>query len=602
MTNTDPVKVGVLYSQTGATSAIESSQRLGTLMAIEEINEAGGINGREIVAIQYDPASNLHQFRAHAERLVAIDNVNVIFGCYMSSTRKAVMPVVEKYNRILFYATLYEGFEFSNNIIYTGAAPNQNSVQLADYMMSSFGGRVYLVGSDYIYPYESNRIMSDLVNQRPGGSVVAQRYVPLDAGAREFDAIAAEIREMQPDFIFSTVVGNATQHLYRAYAEAGLNPKTLPIASLTTSEVEVAQMGAQGGRRPLHGGAVFLVDRHAGEPARHRPLPCALRRRRAPERLLGGGLFPGAHVRQRHARDRHRRGSAAHAAIAGHRIRRAAGAGPDRAGQPPHAPVPAHRSRQFQGRVLDRARVQAGGRSRPLSGHALAGRLDTGARGAAGLMVAKTRTLVRTGMRAVREAPQILRDLRSLRVCVFHPRDQDGEGLTRQLERIGCQVKAFWPPPPALPEEVDVVFMSLSPDMVDADFDWCQIEDGPPVIAVVTYENPTIIEAVLRVGAIATVASPVRSFGLLSVLVLARDVHSTLRKQKKRIAQLEAKLQGARQIAEAQDILVAQQGITKEEAYHLIREQAMQKRVTAEEIAKAIINANEILGFRKSLA
>lgn len=205
-------------------------------------------------------------------------------------------------------------------------------------------------------------------------------------------------------------------------------------------------------------------------------------------------------------------------------------------------------------------------------------------------------------MRAVREAPQILRDLRSLRVCVFHPRDQDGEGLTRQLERIGCQVKAFWPPLPVLPDEVDVVFMALSPDMVDADFSWCQLDDGPPVIAVVTYENPTIIEAVLRVGAIATVASPVRSFGLLSVLVLARDVHSTLRRQKKRIAQLEAKLQGVRQIAEAQDILVAQRGITKEEAYHVIREQAMQKRVTAEEIAKAIINANDILGFRKSVA
>ncbi len=245
MANTDPVKVGVLYSKTGATSAIESSQRLGTLLAIEEINESGGIDGREIQAVQYDPASDPYQFRMLAERLVTIDNVNVIFGCYMSSTRKAVMPVVEKYNRILFYATLYEGFEFSNNIIYTGAAPNQNSVQLTDFMMSTFGGRVYLVGSDYIYPYESNRIMSDLVNQRSGGSVVAQRYVPLDAGQRDFDLIVADIRDLQPDFIFSTVVGNSTQHLYRAYAEAGLNPKKMPIASLTTSEVEVAQMGAK---------------------------------------------------------------------------------------------------------------------------------------------------------------------------------------------------------------------------------------------------------------------------------------------------------------------------------------------------------------------
>ena len=244
MANKDPVKIGVLYSETGATSAIESSQLLGTLLAIDEINEHGGIDGRELVAVRYDPQSDQQQFRVLAEKLVTTDNVNVIFGCYMSSTRKAVIPVVERYNRILFYATLYEGFEFSNNLIYTGAAPNQNSVQLADFMMSSFGGRVYLVGSDYIYPYESNRIMSDLVSQRPGGERVARRYVPVDAGPGDFNEIIADIKDKQPDFIFSTVVGNATQHLYKAFAEAGLDPKKMPIASLTTSEVEVAQMGA----------------------------------------------------------------------------------------------------------------------------------------------------------------------------------------------------------------------------------------------------------------------------------------------------------------------------------------------------------------------
>ncbi len=211
--------------------------------------------------------------------------------------------------------------------------------------------------------------------------------------------------------------------------------------------------------------------------------------------------------------------------------------------------------------------------------------------------MAKSRTMVRSGMRIAREAPQILRDLRSLRVCVFHPRDQDGQDLTRQLERIGCQVQAFWPPLPEPPAGMDVVFMAISPDLVDADFEWCHVDDSPPVIAVIAYENPTVIEAVLRVGAIATVASPVRSFGLLPVLVLARDLHVTLKKQKKRIAQLEAKLHGVRQITEAQDILCAQHGVNKDEAYRIIREQAMQKRVTAEEIARSIIHANEILRF-----
>ncbi len=212
----------------------------------------------------------------------------------------------------------------------------------------------------------------------------------------------------------------------------------------------------------------------------------------------------------------------------------------------------------------------------------------------------RARTLLRSGMRAAREAPPILRDLRSLRVCVFHPRDQDGADLTRQLERIGCQVQAFWPPLPELPEDVDVVFMALSPDMGDADVSWHHPDDDVLVIAVIAYENPTVIEAVLRLGAIATVASPVRSFGLLSVLVLARELHGSLRKQKKRITQLEAKLQGVRHIAEAQEILCAQHRISKDDAYRMIREQAMQKRITAEEIAKSIIHANEILTFAGS--
>ena len=244
MSQTEPIKVGILYSETGVTSGIESSQLLGTLFAIEEINQSGGINGREITPVHYDPQSDPTRYRALAERLVSIDNVKVIFGCYMSNTRKAVIPVVERWNRILFYATLYEGFEFSNNLIYTGAAPNQNSVQLADFMMATFGARVYLVGSDYIYPYESNRIMTDLVMQRQGGEMLGKRYVPLDATERDFTKVIADIKEQQPDFIFSTVVGDSTKYFYRAYAEAGLDPKKIPIASLTTCEVEVAQMGA----------------------------------------------------------------------------------------------------------------------------------------------------------------------------------------------------------------------------------------------------------------------------------------------------------------------------------------------------------------------
>lgn len=240
----DPVRVGILYSATGTTSTIGQSQLQGAQLAIDEINESGGLLGRELIAVRYDPASTPARYAALAEQLIVRDGINVIFGCYMSSSRKAVIPIVEKWNRLLFYPTLYEGFEFSGNVIYTGAAPNQNSVQLADYMTSSFGARVYLIGSDYIYPYESNRIMGELVMQHPGSDKLGEHYLPLDATERDYAAIMQDIRARQPDFIFSTVVGDSTASLYRAYADAGFNPQTMPIASLTTSEAEIAQMGA----------------------------------------------------------------------------------------------------------------------------------------------------------------------------------------------------------------------------------------------------------------------------------------------------------------------------------------------------------------------
>jgi branched-chain amino acid transport system substrate-binding protein len=240
----EPFRVGVLFSETGVTSVIERSELMGTLLAVEEINEAGGIHGRELQFKHYDPESRPARFQQLAEKLVVEDGVRVILGCYMSSTRKAVIPVVEKWNALLMYPTLYEGFEYSRNVVYTGAAPNQNSVQLAEFMLRTFGSRVFMVGSDYIYPYESNRIMSDLILER-GGEKVAEYYLPLDAPWDDFQAIVKRIRQLKPDFIFSTVVGDGTALLYRACREAGLDPARTPIGSLTTCEAEVQQMGAE---------------------------------------------------------------------------------------------------------------------------------------------------------------------------------------------------------------------------------------------------------------------------------------------------------------------------------------------------------------------
>lgn len=241
-----PWRVGVLFSRSGFMALIEETQYRGTMIAIDEINQAGGINGREVVAEVCDPQSDNSLFKAYARRLLTESGVSTIFGCYTSSSRKAVLPVVERLNGLLWYPTLYEGFEFSPNIIYTGAAPNQNSLSLFHYLAANYGSRFYFVGSDYVYPRESNRIMRQLVQQN-GGEVVGEMYVSLNARREEFFPIMRDIKSARPDVIFSTVVGTPTVYLYQTYADFGFNPGTIPIASLTTTEAEISAMGADVG-------------------------------------------------------------------------------------------------------------------------------------------------------------------------------------------------------------------------------------------------------------------------------------------------------------------------------------------------------------------
>lgn len=196
----------------------------------------------------------------------------------------------------------------------------------------------------------------------------------------------------------------------------------------------------------------------------------------------------------------------------------------------------------------------------------------------------------------LRTTPELLKDLRTLRVGVFCPKDQNGEELIRQLQRIGCQTQAFWPPTAELAEPYEVVFLSVKPETINLDLPWTKGDGGPTVVAVVNYENPTIVDAMLRFGATAVMAEPIRSFGVLSALILARQITAQLRQQRRRIEKLELKLVSARQLSEAKAILMASKGVTENEAYAIMREQAMAKRVAIEDIATAIINANEILG------
>ncbi|HTH74618.1 MAG TPA: transporter substrate-binding domain-containing protein [Trinickia sp.] len=242
--------IGVLYSRTGVTSATESEHFFGTVLAIEEINAAGGVNGRLLDPVVYDPKCDADEYRRLATRMLQEDDVTVIFGCSTSSSRKAVLPVIERNNALLWYCSIYEGFEYSPNVIYTGAVPNQNSMQLAAYLLHNRGKRFFLIGADYIYPRESNRIMRDMVEEH-GGEIVEEVYFPSDADPSALEEAVREIERMEPDVVFSTLIGRGARAFYRLYREHGIDPARIPIASLTMTEGETQMIGA-----PLCGGHI----------------------------------------------------------------------------------------------------------------------------------------------------------------------------------------------------------------------------------------------------------------------------------------------------------------------------------------------------------
>lgn len=234
--------VGVLFSRSGVTQVTENEHFLGTVLAIEEINAAGGVLGKPIVPVAYDPGGDNAAYRNLARRLLTDDDVSVIFGGSMSASRKAILPIVERHNGLLFYPSMYEGFEYSENVIYTGATLNQNTFALAEYILRHHGSRVLFVGADYIYPRESNRVMRDVVEAK-GGEVVSERYIPLNADEDTLKSVIADIHRLKPDAIFSTIVGRPAQKFYRMYAEAGFDRSKVPIASLTMAETEIRAIG-----------------------------------------------------------------------------------------------------------------------------------------------------------------------------------------------------------------------------------------------------------------------------------------------------------------------------------------------------------------------
>ena len=235
------VKVGLLHSLTGTMSISEIAVRDAELLAIEEINAAGGILGCQIKVVEEDGKSNPRMFAEKARKLLMEDKVATIFGCWTSDSRKAVQPVVEELYGLLWYPVQYEGFEASPNIMYMGASPNQQVVPAIDFCSEKLGKRMYLIGSDYVFPHTCNAIIKSQLKHL-GGTCVAEVYVPMHEA--DFTKIVKEIKELKPDVIINTLNGSSNQSFFSQLKYSGLDAEDIPVMSFSVSESEIKSIGA----------------------------------------------------------------------------------------------------------------------------------------------------------------------------------------------------------------------------------------------------------------------------------------------------------------------------------------------------------------------
>ena len=233
-----PIRVGILHSLTGPMAISETAMAEAEMLAIEEINNSGGLLGRPIQYIVADGKSDSPTFAREAERLIENEKVDVIIGCWTSANRKTVMPVVENKNHLMIYPMAYEGLEQSPNIIYTGSAPNQQISPAISWAHRELkANRYYLVGSDYVWPHSVNAIAAEIV-QSIGAEVAGTNY--LYFGTSYVDHVIADILEKKPDVIISTVVGDTNKAFYSGLYRAGITADKIPVISFSIAETELS--------------------------------------------------------------------------------------------------------------------------------------------------------------------------------------------------------------------------------------------------------------------------------------------------------------------------------------------------------------------------
>ncbi|WP_039075220.1 MULTISPECIES: urea ABC transporter substrate-binding protein [Bacillus] len=239
-TSGDAVKVGILHSLSGTMAISEVSVHDAELLAIQEINQKGGVLGKKLQPIVEDGASDWPVYAEKMRKLLQQDKAAAVFGGWTSASRKAMLPVVEQNNGLLFYPVQYEGMESSPNVFYTGATTNQQIVPAVDWLLKNKGKTFFLIGSDYVFPRTANKIMKAQV-KAAGGEIAGEEYTPL--GHTNYSTLVSKIKEKQPDVIFNTLNGDSNVAFFKQLKDAGISAGDMPVMSASIAEEEIRGIG-----------------------------------------------------------------------------------------------------------------------------------------------------------------------------------------------------------------------------------------------------------------------------------------------------------------------------------------------------------------------
>jgi urea transport system substrate-binding protein len=234
------IKVGVLNSLSGTMAISEVAVKNASLMAIDEINKKGGVLGSQVVPVVQDGASDWPTFADKTKLLLQNEKVAAVFGCWTSASRKAVLPVVEQLNGLLYYPVQYEGLEASKNIFYIAAPPNQQIIPAVTYLLQKNLKKMYLLGSDYVFPRTANKVIKAQL-QAEGGTTVAEDYTPL--GNTDYSAVVSKIKASKPDVVFNTLNGDSNVAFFKQMKAAGFTADSMPVMSVSVAEEEVSGIG-----------------------------------------------------------------------------------------------------------------------------------------------------------------------------------------------------------------------------------------------------------------------------------------------------------------------------------------------------------------------